>query len=521
MEDIEQPADAVSIRPGVGMLGLFPHMKYKPWYALGELVDNGLQSYLANRDRLEAIEGPDFRLRIDIVLSKDDGGLITIRDNAAGIATSDWWRAFLVAEPPSDATGLSQFGIGMKAACCWFAKEWSLRTTHLGEAISRSVVFNVPEIVASRDEALQVHVEPVSVDSHFTELKMWNLNRVPQARTISKMRTYLGAIYRQFLREGQVVLTFNGEPVEYQEPKVLVAPRWDAYEDGPREWRKDIDLRLESGRRVTGFVALRDTGSTADAGLALFYRNKVVTGAGDEAYRPPDLFGAGNSFRSQRVFGELHMDDFSVTYTKDSIFWYDEEEDFIDLLREHLNEEPLPLLRQADNWRSRQVGPGPKEVAQAVVDRTGALLKKVKDVQAVTAEAPTELPLDVVGPASDGTAGSTSTLLAEDREIQMNFSGTAWTVKLRLVADDAVQEWLSAVRDPESVQPRVTITVNQAHPFMRAFCEAPGQDLEPVWRVAIALGLGQELARVGGAKMPGMVTQKVNAILRAILAKQV
>jgi hypothetical protein len=34
VRDIDM-SDAVSIRPGVAMLGLFPHMKYQPWYALG------------------------------------------------------------------------------------------------------------------------------------------------------------------------------------------------------------------------------------------------------------------------------------------------------------------------------------------------------------------------------------------------------------------------------------------------------------------------------------------------------
>ncbi len=62
------------------------------------------------------------------------------------------------------------------------------------------------------------------------------------------------------------------------------------------------------------------------------------------------------------------------------------------------------------------------------------------------------------------------------------------------------------------------LTVNQAHPFMRAWCELPGQELEPVWRVAIALGLAQEMARLGGGEMPGLVTENVNALLRTVLS---
>src|SRR4051794_39934375 len=145
----------ISIRPGVGMLGLFPHMKYQPWYALGELVDNAIQSYLTNKADLREVD-PDYHLTVSIDIGRSDGGSITVTDNAAGIAAKDWERAFKVAEPPSDATGLSQFGVGMKAACCWFAKEWSVRTTALGEDVVRSVSFDVPAIVESRDETLLV-----------------------------------------------------------------------------------------------------------------------------------------------------------------------------------------------------------------------------------------------------------------------------------------------------------------------------------------------------------------------------
>src|SRR4051812_17049781 len=131
------------------MLGLFPHMRYQPWYALGELVDNAIQSYLSNKEALREID-PGFKLVVSIEISRADGGSIVVKDNAAGIAALDWERAFRVAEPPADATGLSQFGVGMKAACCWFARKWSVRTTALGEELIRSVAFDVPAIVASR-----------------------------------------------------------------------------------------------------------------------------------------------------------------------------------------------------------------------------------------------------------------------------------------------------------------------------------------------------------------------------------
>lgn len=519
-------SDSVSIRPGVAMLGLFPHMKYDPWYALGELVDNGIQSYLSNRDRLQDAQS-DYRLRIEIEIDRTQGGTIVVRDNAAGIAHGDWQRAFLVAEPPADATGLSQFGVGMKAACCWFAKNWSLRTSHLGEEIIRSVSFDIPEIVATRDESLAVLDEATDWRTHFTEIRMTNLYRTPQTKTQAKIKEYLGAIYRQFLRNGDVELFFNGDPISFQEHPVLTAPLWSEPGGEPITWRKDVDLRLDSGRRVKGFVAIRERGATRSAGLALFYRNKVVTGAGEDTYRPEEIFGRSNDFRSQRIFGELHMDDFNVTYTKDALVWYDEEEEFIEALRQELEAPPKPLLRQAKEYRARQVDPTPVEVTEDMAEGILSAFQRASlgEMDTIAPSVPIEyVSLHDVGVDADGNSTAAPSIEEQvrvDREMKLDIKGATWTVLLRLSSDEGNENWLTVLPNQQDSEPRLTLTVNQAHPFMRAFCELPGQELEPVWRVAVALGLGQELARKGGAKMPGLVTTNVNALLRNVLSRKV
>lgn len=514
-------ASQISIRPGIGMLGLFPHMKYQPWYALGELVDNAIQSDASNRGFLRAND-PGHRLVVDIEITKLDGGSITVRDNAAGIKKADWARAFRVAEPPSDASGLSQFGIGMKAACCWFAREWSVRTSTLGSPAMRTVSFDVPRIVEQRDETLEVDESAADPQSHGTVIEMRNLYRPVQARTLGKIRDYLGGIYRQFLRDGDLVLTVNGELVRFQEPGVLEAPRYNDPAGEVHRWRKSIDLHLSSGRRVRGFVAIRSIGDSKSAGLALMYRRKVVTGSGEEFYKPPEIYKSGNSFESQRVFGELMMDDFDVTYTKDALVWYDEEEEFIELLRAELDGEPWPLIRQAREYRKRS----PEQAAGAAVAQSldnivNSLVDTEQELFVVDSEDTSSetaldsryqtqvLPgMDISGPPPPEPIG---------RTVEIDFHGTSWNIELRLVADDAVSRWLTVKKRGDR---ELALTVNQSHPFMRAWCELPGQDLEPVWRVAIALGLAQELARLGGAKMPGMVTENVNRLLRDVMSRK-
>ncbi len=46
--------EQVTIRPGIGLYALFPSLRYSPWVALGEMVDNSIQSYQEHKEELIA-----------------------------------------------------------------------------------------------------------------------------------------------------------------------------------------------------------------------------------------------------------------------------------------------------------------------------------------------------------------------------------------------------------------------------------------------------------------------------------
>ena len=146
---------SVNIRPGVNVLAVLPHLNYKAWFALAEFVDNSIQSSIDRHRQLVATEGDDYCLIVEINFRPDEDTII-VRDNASGIAESDYQRAFRPAEIPPDASGLSEFGMGMKSAACWFAPNWSVRTSALGENVERTVVFNIdaPQQDTSREEMI-------------------------------------------------------------------------------------------------------------------------------------------------------------------------------------------------------------------------------------------------------------------------------------------------------------------------------------------------------------------------------
>src|ERR1700693_624044 len=146
----------VSIRPGVVILSVLRHLNYKAWFAMAEFVDNSLQSYLQNREKLERLHGKEFRLRVEIEVERADEVRVRIRDNAAGIATSAYARASRPAELRSDRTGLSEFGMGMKSAACWFAPQWRVRTSALGEPVEKTITLDIDTIVRGDIEELDV-----------------------------------------------------------------------------------------------------------------------------------------------------------------------------------------------------------------------------------------------------------------------------------------------------------------------------------------------------------------------------
>lgn len=101
--------------------------------------------------------------------------------------------------------------------------------------------------------------------------------------------------------------------------------------------KKDIEFTVQYGQKelkVHGFVAIRIPGSVKDAGFTLIRRGRVIVGGSESNYRPSELFGDANSYAWQRMYGELHMDDWPVTQAKDGFDLHNSglEEEFINKL---------------------------------------------------------------------------------------------------------------------------------------------------------------------------------------------
>lgn len=509
----------VSIRPGVSVLSVLRHLKYQPWFALAEFVDNSVESYLECRLELQRLHGRNFKLEVSIEIDPQDKGRIVVRDNAGGIREADFPRAFRPAEIPPDRSGLSEFGMGMKSAACWFAPNWTVRTSALGEAMVKVVAFDIDRIVNDQIEELAVEVRAGKPETHFTEITLWNLHNCPTGRSLAKIKEHLADIYRVFLRDNVLTLKVKGEAVQYKEPSILIAPQYDennAPAGRNREWKKQIAFDFGNGLEVKGFAALRDPGSTSHAGFSLFRRNRLIVGSADEKYRPQIVFGHSNDYVFQRLFGELHLRGFSVTHTKDGFRWDENEQPFLEVLKEKLNAKDMPLLDQARNYRARRSKKEIRQVSEWVIDRTArAIERKVEPVLGDLASQPVAVPV----PRSLAQAS-----IASKRVIDIDFEERRWRIVVELSDDAAVGDWLEisedlTKREPSGGRELVGIRISVVHPFMDRFAALERDRLEPLVRFGAALALSEKLARDSGVRYASAIRTRVNKLLLEAFSK--
>jgi hypothetical protein len=293
-------------------------------------------------------------LRIDIDTWRDETGISYLRvtDNAFGIAESDFDRAFKPGSIPSNTEGLSEFGVGMKFAACFFSPNWSVTTTPYPPSKSYEFRFDVNLIATTNTQEVDPYIHGIAKHPESgTTLLMNGLYENIAPNTLAKIKSHLAGIYRCFLRNGLIQIFVNNSALNYTYPKILKArSAWVQDSSELKEWKQDISLDLSDGKRVTGFAAIRDKASRDLAGFALFRRGRVVVGSEDETYRPRLIFGSSGGFEYQRIFGELHLHGFDVSHTKDSIQWGDSEDELLYRLKSALESDPY-LLRQAKEFR--------------------------------------------------------------------------------------------------------------------------------------------------------------------------
>jgi hypothetical protein len=339
----------VQLQLGPEVLRSYKRMSYTPWHALAEFVDNSTQSYFNNCEILDPTfqAAGDEGLRVSIIYDRNGEGLIRISDNAMGMTLAELEHALRLGIPPAFAEGRSRYGLGLKMAACWFGNTWSIRTSKLGEGLEHRVTVDV-ETVAGGAADLPYTTTEVPETDHYTILEIGQLNRMPHGRTVGKIKDFLRSMYRVDIREAWMRLEWQGDLLEWTPDTAYVQAR-----DGSH-YRKDFAFDV-NGKHVHGWVGVLETGSRAKAGFSILHNNRVVKGW-PNSWRPEAIFGqvqGTNDLVNQRLTGEVHLDDFEVSTTKDGILWSGEEEQDVE---KQLKEACADYREIAANRRKRDDG---------------------------------------------------------------------------------------------------------------------------------------------------------------------
>jgi hypothetical protein len=513
----------VNIRPGVTILSVLKHLNYKPYYALAEFIDNAIDSFLKNEKELKKTEGDDFKLRVDIEFDTNNKK-ITIKDNAAGIHSSDYQRAFRTAELPPDNTRLSEFGMGMKSAACWFSNNWKAKTTALNEDVERKVSFDISKIVEDKIQELQIDTKVANLNSHYTLITLLNIEeKMPIRRGLGKVKRHLASIYRDFFKRNILDLYINGEKLEYKTPKILNTAYFETPDAEKIKWKQEVEFDFGNDHnggslRAKGFIAIMETMSVRDSGFALFRRGRVIEGSADndEGFRPPAISGSLGSHRYKRLFGELHLEGFAVSHTKDGFQWDDNMEAFLELLKDELqSEHSLPILKQADKLRVRESAKNLETVSKKVVDNTTDKIQKglSEDIEAVVSK-----------PLSNIVKEPTLEEIAKSyhKKFPLNISNIDYMVHIELSYDETSDELIQVgdhlILEKEANFKNIGIRLSLIHPFMVEFAGDDHKVIEPILRVVVALGLSEIIVKKSGAPITEL-RNNMNDLLLGSLSK--
>ena len=357
----------MELQIGPEIIRSYKRLSYTAWHALAEFVDNSIQSYLNHREQLDiSYRESGIGLRVEIHYSRANGGQLTVIDNAMGMSEDELENALRIGKAPLVTSGLSEFGMGLKTAACWFGDYWTVETKKLDEPTGNLIEFDV-EKVAEGARDLGHSSFSSSEKEHYTKITISQLNQHYYGRTIERIKLFLGSMYRSYIGDGTLTLLYNNEPLTWVSP----IDGNNIHEENDEKCYKEFSFNIGQ-RQVHGWIAILERGSRANAGFSVIRRGRVIKGWPD-SWRPQGIFGqyeGSNDLINQRLVGEINLDEFGVSHTKDDILC---EGDDQELLEREMFSIAEPFMAIAQSYRKRGVRNDPP--ARSVVTYAMGMLE--------------------------------------------------------------------------------------------------------------------------------------------------
>lgn len=452
-------------------------------------MDNSTQNYYDHKDKLKEIYQKEAvkNLRIEIEYNRAQN-FLTIRDNANGMDSSELNRAVKLNKPPQNRSGRCEFGMGLKTAACWFGKKWGIQTTSFGANEKYSVTVDVDELSHHNNEILTVDVHKLDPSEHYTIIKISDLYKSINGRTMQRIKDQLSSMYREDLRTGEIEILWNGIPLTFKEPPIFE----DVLPNGQKTiWKKKIkfDVPGENPQQlfyVEGWVAIRLPASQRDAGFVLLRRGRVIVGGPEKGYRPKEIFGQPNSFSYQRLIGELNLNNWPVSQAKDAFDWSGGLEDqFIEILKKQTKD----YCDKAEGHREKN-----RKISKEYMKEAAKETRRVFESKELTASVGTELsfPSHPQEPEKKATDLEQIEKASEGPiVIQMQLQNNLWIFKLFWQNQLSDANWMSVEFPQEN---EIHIFLNADHPFFDPYLKDV-EMISLIQKFVMSLALAEKMAR--------------------------
>lgn len=439
----------VEVQVGPESILSYKRLSYKRHFALAEMIDNSVSSYLLNKSALDEDWGSRSGKPLRVIIAYDrENSTLRVTDNAMGMDEAEIVRAMTIARPAAPNSARHEYGMGLKTSACWLGDYWEVTTTKLGSPFEYRISFDVNRVAAG-ETILPIQVTDVSADSHYTVVEISKLHQQITGRAAKSAKDNLASIFRLDTRDFMQLL-WGEEELQYDlDLPFLLAANGQPY-------RRNFSFEI-GDKPVQGWIGILEKGGRSIAGFAQVRKGRVVRGQPD-AWKPLGIFGSAeegaNNLVSQRIVGELHFSDsFNVSHTKDAILFENDDED---ALTEALLEEYRDYLEVAKSRRKRSGG-GPTDAATSTALQVfESLVSSASFEDRVIADPiPTE---EMIRIANDHVAQT-----IKSREADRQFQIGAFTIQIFVSADLSPSDpyYVGDFPDPETI----CVVVNTQHPF--------------------------------------------------------
>ncbi len=318
----------VDVAPEMMLYKVLQGQSYGEEAALSEFVDNSIQSFIDNKDAIiEKNLKQDFIIDIKIDTKSQT---ITIEDNAGGIHRDNLQRAITMGRDsnnPHQNNSLSVYGMGLKASAIWFSSQWKLETSCIDSGEKLSFVFDLDSLLASNSSEIKVDTQEEDKSKHYTKITL--LNHFKKSDSTFYQDVVSPFLSETFFRFKDVKINIiHDDVVILADEKKIFTPynplnarkfnKPGEIEDVNSElitWEKNIDFDF-GGRSVHGFVRIMNKGSYGQPAIRLLRNQRVIQGTSLKPNLPESITGTKNKYGAQRIYGEIHLDGFSVNYQK-------------------------------------------------------------------------------------------------------------------------------------------------------------------------------------------------------------